>query len=137
MAEQNVEIVRAAYDAFARGDIPSVLAAFDPGVEFIPSDAFPHGGLCRGHEEMVAYFQTFATTYEQLEVQPDEFLDAGDHVVALGHERGRANGMSFVTPFAHVWTLRDGKAVHWKEYLDPAQELRAHGWQAPASVAVS
>ena len=137
MSSQNVRVARDAYDAFARQDIPGVLAAFDPDVEFKPPDAIPHGGLCRGHDEMVAFLQSLTETFEELRVEPDEFLDTQDRVIVLGTHRGSANGRSFETPFAHVWTMRDGRAVHWKEYIDPSQILSAVGWQAPASVAAA
>ena len=51
---------------------------------------------------------------------PDEFLDAGDNIVALGHYSGKykESGKSMKVPFAHVWTLRDGKIVKFVQYTD-------------------
>ncbi len=60
---------------------------------------------------------------------PKEFLDAGDRVVVLGHlqGRGKASGGTLDAPYAHVWTLRDGKAVHFRNYMDTATFLQSLG----------
>jgi ketosteroid isomerase-like protein len=34
-------------------------------------------------------------------------------------------GLEFETPLAYVWTFRDGKIVHFKSYLDPAEAIEA------------
>jgi ketosteroid isomerase-like protein len=86
---------------------------------------------------MVAFFRSLGDTFEELRVEPDEFLESRDRVIVLGAHRGSANGAAFETPFAHVWGFQGGKAVHWKEYLDSSQMLSALGWRAPASVAAS
>src|SRR6476620_3783859 len=51
---------------------------------------------------------------------PDEFLDAGDEVVVLGRYRGTAKqtGKQLDVPFVHVWSLRDGKAWRFRQFLD-------------------
>ena len=57
---------------------------------------------------------------------PDEFLEAGDEVVVLGRYRGTAKqtGKPLDVPFVHVWSLRDGKAWRFRQFLDTA------GWVA-------
>jgi uncharacterized protein len=131
---ENAQLIREAYDAFARQDIPALLETFDLEIDFNPPDVIPNASRCRGHDETVAFFASLGETYDELRVEPEEYLEDGDRVVVLGTSRGSANGKDFETPFVHVWTVRDGKAVHMKEYLDPRQMIEAVGWQAPASV---
>ena len=59
----------------------------------------------------------------------EEFLDAGERVVVLGHfrVRGKATGKTIDAPFAHVWTLREGKAVYHHNYVDTATILQSLG----------
>jgi uncharacterized protein len=137
MSQQDVDTMRRAYDGFGRQDVEAVLAAFDADIDFHSSDVIPRGGQRRGHQEVTAFFGSLASTFEELEVAPDEFVDAGDRVIVLGIHRGRANGQRFETPFVQVWRMRGGKAVAMKEYLDPSQLLKAVGWQAPAGVGAS
>ena len=59
----------------------------------------------------------------------EEFLDAGDRVIVLGHfrVRGKATGRSVDAPYSHVWTLRDGKVVHFHNYMDTDTFLQSLG----------
>lgn len=52
MSERDVTTVRGAYDAFARQDIPAVLATFDPGIDWHCPDELPYGGRFHGPEEV-------------------------------------------------------------------------------------
>jgi ketosteroid isomerase-like protein len=47
--------------------------------------------------------------------------------VMTGRFAGRASGGEFDVGVAHVWTVRDGKAVRVESYLDTAEVLRALG----------
>jgi uncharacterized protein len=60
-------------------------------------------------------------------VDLDNIIDAGEHIVAVGHSRGRvkASGNAFEVAVVHVWTVRQGKAVRFENYLDTPKMLRA------------
>jgi uncharacterized protein len=70
--------------------------------------------------------KAFATVHQdQVQGQwadPDEFLDAGDRIIVLGRNRGRAarTGHPVEMQFAHVWTLTDGVASRCEVYTDSA-----------------
>jgi ketosteroid isomerase-like protein len=119
----NTDIVRQAYDAFARGDIPTVLAVFDDAIEWYAPDELPDGGTYRGPGEVAGFFQSLPQHYAELRVEVDRVLDAGDQVIAEGHHRGRIGATDFVVGFAHVWTLADGKATRFREYNDSGKLL--------------
>src|SRR5690349_14607939 len=112
MSTENVSLVRKCYDAFRRRDLPTVIMLLHPEVEYYQSDEVPWGGRYLGHAGVAESFQKLTTTIEST-VDPDRFVDAGDHVVAVGHTHGtvRATGKLFDVPAVHVWRLRDGKVV--------------------------
>ena len=58
---------------------------------------------------------------------PDEFLEAGDEVVVLGRYRGdgEADGEDARRPVRPVWSLRDGKAWRFRQFLDTAGWVEA------------
>jgi uncharacterized protein len=117
----NVELVKSLYDSFAAGDVPAVLQGFDENIEWTEAEGFPYGGTYRGGAAIVEnVFMRIATEWDGYAVTPDEFLDAGEKVVALGNYSGsyKATGKSMKVPFAHVWTLRDGKIVKFVQYTD-------------------
>jgi uncharacterized protein len=124
MSQKNVTLVQEEiYGAFARGDIPTVLAALDPNIEWGEPqasglyDAGLHQGAQAVAEEIIA---PVATYYEEFAVVPQEFVDAGDRVFVLGEFRGKGkvSGTPFVAPFVHIFTLRNGKVTHFRNFTD-------------------
>ncbi len=117
-----VEIVKRSYEAFARGDLDSVVADFDPQIEWQQAQGLPHGGTYHGVEAVRrSIFDPLDTEWwEEFSADPDEFLDAGDDVVVLGRYRGIAKGTGkrLDVPFVHAWRLREGKAVLFRQFLD-------------------
>ena len=126
MSQQDVDTVRSAYEAFGRQDIPAVLDTFADDIKWDVPDSLPIGGVFHGKDEVGRFFGTIGEHYVELLVEPEEYLDAGDRVVALGHHRGKAKGGdSFEVRFAMVWTMRDGKAAEFKEFTDTAPITKA------------
>ncbi len=117
----NKQIIENGYQCFVTGDVPGLLAAFDENIEWTEAEGFPHGGTYTGADAIVEnVFMTLGSEWENFSVVPDEILDAGENIVALGHYSGKYNatGKSMRVPFAHVWTLRDGKIVKFVQYTD-------------------
>jgi uncharacterized protein len=117
----NKEIIENAYKFFASGDVPALLASFDENIEWTEAEGFPYGGTYTGADSILDnVFMKLGTEWEKFAAVPDEFLDAGDRIVALGNYSGKYNttGKSMKVPFAHVWTLRDGKIVKFVQYTD-------------------
>ncbi len=117
----NVELIKNLYKAFAAGDIPSVLQSFDENIEWTEAEGFPYGGTYRGGEAVLQnVFMKLATEWTDFKAEPDEFLDAGDKIVALGNYSGsyKATRKSMNVPFAHVWTLENGKIIKFVQYTD-------------------
>ncbi|MEX0801612.1 MAG: nuclear transport factor 2 family protein [Dehalococcoidia bacterium] len=120
---QNVDVIRGVYAAFARGDVPAVLGAMDPQVEWTEAEGFPYPGTFVGPDAVLqGVFAPLGTEWDGYKVEPSEILDAGDAVVGLGHYSGRykATGKEFRAPFAHVFRLKDGKIVGFVQYTDTA-----------------
>ncbi len=117
----NVEMLGNLYESFAAGDVPAVLQGFDENIEWTEAEGFPYGGTYRGGNAILEnVFMRIATEWDGYTVAPDEFLDAGERVVVLGHYSGsyKATGKSMKVPFAHVWTLADGKVKKFVQYTD-------------------
>ena len=67
---------------------------------------------------------------------PEDLIGVGDHhvvVVLRMSGRGRGSGVPVEETIAHLWTLRDGKAVELQVYSDPEDALRdARAGREPA-----
>ncbi len=126
MSQQNVKIIQSVYDAFSRSDLQFIFNLFDPDIEFYQSQEVPWGGHYKGLNQIKEFYEKLTTTIES-QVEQDQFVDAGDCVVAVGHSRGKvlATGKEFNLPEVHVWTLKDGKAIRCEAYIDNPQMLSA------------
>jgi hypothetical protein len=116
------------YAAFAKGDVPGVLDALDQNVSWTEAEGFPYGGTYIGPAAVLEnVFMKLGAEWESFSAVPYEIVDAGEKVIALGTYSGtfRATGKSMEADFAHVWTLRDGKAVKFVQYTDTLKVAEA------------
>jgi ketosteroid isomerase-like protein len=124
MSENNKAIVERIYNAFAGRDYEKVLTFFAPDFEWYAADNSPLADQSpyQGIDAVrTGVFDRIAAGFEKLEVVPDElFIADGERVVALGYYHGKFRGKTdeFKTQVAHIWTVRDGKAVKFQQYLD-------------------
>lgn len=76
-----------------------------------------------------ARFRLFdaATIWDGFTVELSQFIADGDDVVSLGTYRGtyKATGKSFSARYAHAWTVKDGKVVHYDQVMDSAELNKA------------
>ena len=132
MSQQNVDLVRAIYGAFAAGDVPGVLALMAPYIVWNEAENFPYadGNPYRGPEAILGgVFARLGSEWDGFAAVPEEFLDAGDAVVVLGRYRGtcKATGRAMDAQLAHVWRVADGKAARFQQYTDTLQAARVTG----------
>jgi ketosteroid isomerase-like protein len=125
MSQQNVEIIRAFYEQFARGDF-SAFAAFPDEFEFVTSPELPDAGTYRG-EAAKRWMKTWVESFDQLTIEATEILDAGDKVMVGLFQRGRPRGSQ--TAVEGRWwqtvTVREGAIARVESFPDRAQALRA------------
>ena len=130
MSKQDVELVKGVYDAFGRGDIPTVLAALDADVEWIePGGGRAPSGTLRGVDSVAS--EVFGPSvipghFDEFKVTPQDFIDARDAVVVTGRYTGRSkSGTALDAPFCAVWQIRDGKLARYQNYTDSEPWTRA------------
>lgn len=126
MAENNTQVIMKLYEAFARRDLPALLQWVDPEIEIRQTTQLPWGGTYQGQQGLMSFA---AKLLENLDsrVEMEEFVEAGESVVAIGHTRGqvRANHREFNVRAVHVWTVREGKALRFEAYIDTPLMLEA------------
>jgi ketosteroid isomerase-like protein len=124
----SLNAVQKIYDAFAKGDIPTVLSLLSADIDWTEAEGFPYGGTYHGPKAVLeGVFMRLGSEWEGYAAVPDELIYAGDTVVALGKYSGtyKRTGKSFQANFAHVWKLRDGKAIRFIQYVDTLIVQRA------------
>ena len=73
-------------------------------------------------------FSTVPEYFEDFRADVDEWIDAGNRLVVTGHFRGKTKGGQAIdVPFAHLWTMRSGKASTFHNYVDQPTWSKAWG----------
>jgi ketosteroid isomerase-like protein len=120
------------FAATKRGDWEVALGPvfYDPDCEWHATvGGIDEGRVYRGHSEIVEAYEDYFETWERIELRPEEIIDTGNQLVVLVHEvaRGRESGITVETDTGTVSTLRDGRVVRVRSYMDRAQALEAAG----------
>jgi uncharacterized protein len=116
----NVRVIEQAYAAFGRCDIPGVLALVDDDVDWISPRSLPQGGEYHGMAGAVKFFETLGAAWSSLEIEVDDMGEVGDSLV-LGLVRASGTltgGAQANFSGVHVFTVRNGKIVRFREYTD-------------------
>lgn len=127
-SNSNIDLIRSAYEALSRGDIPAVLGIMDEDIEWHEAEGFPYGGTYRGPDAVLNnVLVKLGDEWDGFQVIPDEYIDGGDTVAVLGQYSGtyHQTGKSMRSPFAHVWKIRNGKAHEFRQYADTVLVQRA------------
>jgi ketosteroid isomerase-like protein len=130
MSQENVEIVRRAFDAAVREwDRTAAERVLDPAVEFHGTiGGIREGLVLRGLDELERdLHQEELEVWEERRFEAEKFIDRGDRVVVLMHEfrRGKGSGIEVEVDTAVVFDVGNGRVVRIQGYLDPVQALAA------------
>lgn len=111
-ANEDLAIIQTAYEAFGRGDIPAVLEALAPDIQWHIPGRNPLAGTYKGHEEVVGFFtQLMERSGGTFNLEVNDWLASDQHVVVLVRESGQRDGKRLDVEGAHIWRLQNGKAV--------------------------
>jgi ketosteroid isomerase-like protein len=129
MSQENVEIVRRLVEAWNEGNVDTFLSFFDHDCEVIFSPEVPEPGPFRGHAELRQWAQGFLAAWQSHQAEVIETQAARDMVVVSLHlvGRGGGSGVEMEETDAHLLTFRNGRIVHWHNFVDYSEALEAAG----------
>jgi ketosteroid isomerase-like protein len=130
MPGENVERLRAAFEAFNSGEMERIFAFTHPEFEAeVPAELSAEPDTYRGHDGIRRYFESFEEAMDDIRFEPERFWEAGEKVVVTARltARGRQTAIPVEQRFAQVWTIRDGQALSIDTYASLADALRAAG----------
>lgn len=122
MAHDLIRKLQQIYDALSRWDVEEFSRSVTHDFELNLPETVPFGGTRHGYDGIEAFATLFADHIDGPWADPDDFLDAGDALVALGRLRGtgKQTGKKFEVEFADVWTFSDGVPVRCRAHFDTA-----------------
>jgi ketosteroid isomerase-like protein len=131
MSQENVEVVRRGFEAFAQGGLDAMSDFWADDIDYRAIEgALDDRGPMHGKEAVRAHFQDWFDTFDDLKAEPLELIDATDEqVVTVLQFGGRAklSGVETNLTYAVLSTIRDGKIVRGREYWTKEQALEAAG----------
>jgi ketosteroid isomerase-like protein len=128
MSQENVELARAAIDAFNRGDLEWLLERIDDDFEFDwTRSRGPLAGVYRGPDGLTEFLREQWETFESFVMEPSEFIDCGRHVVVPNTVRAQGrSGIEVSAEANQVFTLGpDGRVARVTMYQELDEALAA------------
>ena len=131
MSQENVEIVRRAFELWNRRDVDGALeiAADDIAMDWSNSIG-PAKGVHRGREEVRKFWMSFLDAFESMHWEPEEVIELDPSRVLIAthlRARGRGSGVEVDASGAQLWTVKDGQLQSVKLFQSKAEALEAAG----------
>jgi ketosteroid isomerase-like protein len=134
VSHENVEIVRRLNEIMDREGVGRVFdtavaeGLFDEDLEWVEDPSGPDSGTYKGLSTVRSLVAERMEAFD-LEQKTERLIDAGDDVVALvrWRARGQSSGAEAELRLAMVSSLRGGRIVRVRFYLDPTEALKAAG----------
>jgi ketosteroid isomerase-like protein len=129
MSHENVDVVRRSLDAYSRRDVDVLRTLTHPDVELDWSESRSWlAGVYRGIEEALRFYEGYFEAFDEIVIQPDCFIHAGELVVVpnVAHQRGR-NGNTVSARSTLLFTLRSRRIARICLYQDTDHALKAAG----------
>jgi hypothetical protein len=121
----NQEIVESVYANFATGDVPAVLGAMHPEIQWNEAEGFPlYDGTFVGPQAVLdGVFMRLGEIGDNFAAVPTQIVADGDTVVALGNYSWNhpTSGEAAQVKMVHVWTVADGKLTAFQQHTDTAR----------------
>jgi ketosteroid isomerase-like protein len=130
MSQENVELVRAALEAWNRGGLDGLAEFWHPDINWRAAEgALDDVGLMEGPDALRDYYRQWEETFEKVRMEVEELIDAGDQGVALVRSIGQMkdSDAEIDIRYAIVFTTRDGKIATGREYFTREEALKAAG----------
>jgi ketosteroid isomerase-like protein len=129
MSQENVDKTEAFIDAYNRRDFDAAVEFFHPEIEWV-LPPLQRSDSCRGPDEVKRFWHGLDETFEELRLDPQESVDAGDRVATRLRffGRGKGSGAELDTEMYHqVTTFQDGTMVRIEYFTSWAEALEAAG----------
>jgi ketosteroid isomerase-like protein len=130
MSEENVEVVREAYIAFAEGRIDDAMEALDADVEMIGAvGGLEEGAVIRGRDAVARELLPDTSVWADRRYEIQRVIDIGDRVVALvrEHRRGKGSGVEIGADIALIYSFKGSKVTRIEPFMSQSDALEAAG----------
>jgi ketosteroid isomerase-like protein len=123
LVQTDLDIVRAVFDAFAQRDLPRLAGLISDDMEFhaVTAEVAGRDGPYRGRDGMKLYFEDVENIWEEINLTPVDFEEAGDLILVTGRVWARGHGRVVDSSTGWLFKVRDGLMV-WARAYESATE---------------
>ncbi len=127
MSQENVEIVRRAYDALSRRDFDTFSGLHDLHVEL--TQLRPEGATYTGHDGVRKYWDELFDVFPDFNVEVDDIREVGDLILITARISGHGMGsdVPIEQPIWQLGELRAGRILWWRSFPSKSEALEAAG----------
>ena len=129
MSQENVEALRAGYEAVSKANLGAAFDDVHPEFELKTGDRVPGAGTYRGGEAATRFFQDLVEPFEEVTYEPQRFFERGEQIVVYLLVRLQPSGSGAVLEYqiGALWTFRDGKPARCEIFPRREEALEAVG----------
>jgi ketosteroid isomerase-like protein len=128
MSKENVEVARAAYEAWNAGDMDALRDLYHPDLIMRMPEGWPEPGPFVGREAVMRQWERQRAAFDSDTAEPiSDFIDVGDRVALRTIWHGRGRGPDSNIEITHVFTVRKGRILHQEFFWDHAEALETLG----------
>ena len=128
MSQENVEIMRANFEAWNAGDMDALRELYDPDVILRMPEDWPEPGPYVGREAVMRHWEQQREAFDADTVEPiSDFIDTADHVLVRFVWRGTGYGPESNMEVTQVITVRKGRVFLLEHFWNHAEALEAVG----------
>jgi uncharacterized protein len=130
-SQENIELVKSAFDAWNRGEIEAFADHVAADVAWLEVSGRPEGEASErlGRDRLRQSLESLFEAFESYRLELERIHDVGDRVVALVREvaRGRASGLEVAGRWGYLITVEKAQIVRIEAYRDAALALEMAG----------
>jgi uncharacterized protein len=122
--EKNLASTQQLFARFGAKDVDGILELLcdDVTIEFYGPKTIPYAGTYRGKTEARRFFETVHASLDIQQFDAEEMIAKGDKIFVTGHLKltPKTTGLTYESDFVHVITLRDGKWLRFRDFMNTA-----------------
>lgn len=127
MSQENIEIVRAALEAFRHGRVDEALERIHP--QMVSRRTDPDDAVFHGRDGLLALMADWTEGFDEWSFRAEEFFDQGDHVVVRLHQwgRGKGSGVMVDGDYWLTYVFDEGLVTRFTIFLDRERAFEEAG----------
>ena len=127
MSQENVEVVRAANEAWLSGDLAAALELFAETLVTTQPPTQADARTYVGHDGLLQALTDWGGQWDEWQITLVRVIDADPYVVSVHQQRGRGrtSGIEVATELGSVYRVEGGKIVRWQMFFSEQEALEA------------